>query len=157
MSPVEDFAGTRAFAAQPAKFESLKHVICLGTISCLSKLWMHRGYFNKKRVHFFNAPASAVVGPAIALANSLLGNCTSIRSAAKDASLMTLEKCDVVKVEQYVNCLSDALLVCPLLCSLTVVGQPRARCALALVQSVAQSTGAHDSRSCGRGPVSLCA
>ena len=32
----------------PAKFESLKHVTCLGTSSCLSMLWMHRGYFNKK-------------------------------------------------------------------------------------------------------------
>ena len=112
MSPVQGFAGTRAFAAQPEKFESLKHVICLGTISRLSKLWMHRGYFNEKRVHFFNAPASAVVGPAIALANSLLGNCTSIPPAAKDASLTTLERCDVVKVEQHVNCLSRTLSWC---------------------------------------------
>ena len=44
----------------PAKFESLWHVICLGTISCLSKLWMHRGYFDKKRMHLFSAPTSAV-------------------------------------------------------------------------------------------------
>ena len=29
-----------------AKFELLKHVVCLGTISCLPRLWMHRGYFN---------------------------------------------------------------------------------------------------------------
>ena len=79
----------------PAKFDSLKHVICLGTISCLSKLWMHRGYFNEKRMHLFSASTSAVVGSAIALANSLLANCNSIRSADKYARLMTLELYDV--------------------------------------------------------------
>ena len=79
----------------PAKFESMQHVICLGTISCLSKLWMHRGYFNKKRMHLFSASTSAVVGSAIDLANSLLANFNSIRSADKYASRMTLERYDV--------------------------------------------------------------
>ena len=46
-------------------------------------------------MHLFNASTSAVVGPAIALAKSLLGNCNSIRSAANYASLMTLERYDV--------------------------------------------------------------
>ena len=79
----------------PAKFESLLHVICLGIMSCLSKLWMHRGYVNKKRMHLFSASTSAVVGSAIALAHSLLANCNSIRSADKYANLMTLERYDV--------------------------------------------------------------
>ena len=56
---------------------------------------MHRGYFNRKRIHLFSASTSAVVGSAIALANSLLANGNSIRSAAKYASLMTLERYDV--------------------------------------------------------------
>ena len=56
-------------------------MICLVTISCLSLL--------------FNASTPAVVGPAIALADSLLANCNSIRSADKYASLMTLERYDV--------------------------------------------------------------
>ena len=46
-------------------------------------------------MHLFNASTSAVVGPAIALADSLLGNCNSIRSADKYASRMTLEPYDV--------------------------------------------------------------
>ena len=49
----------------PAKFELLQHVICLGTISCLSKIWMHRGYFNKKRMHLSGASTPAVVCSAI--------------------------------------------------------------------------------------------
>ena len=44
----------------PAKFESLWHVICLGTISCLSKLWI-----NRKRTHLLSASTSAVVGSAM--------------------------------------------------------------------------------------------
>ena len=95
---VEDFAGARALAAMQASsevFESLKHVICLGATSCLSKLSMQRGYFNRKRMHLFSASTSAVVGPAIALANSFLANCNSIRPADKYASLMTLERYDV--------------------------------------------------------------
>ena len=76
----------------PAKFESLKHEICLGTISCLSKLWMHRVYINRKRTHLSHASTSTVVGSAIDLAKSLLANCNSIRSADKYASLMTLER-----------------------------------------------------------------
>ena len=70
-------------------------MICLGTISCLSKLGMHRGYFNRKRMHLFSASTSAVVGSAIALANSLLAKCNSVRSADKYASLMTVERYDV--------------------------------------------------------------
>ena len=79
----------------PANFESLWHVICLGTISCLSKLWMHRGYLNKKRMHHFSASTSAIVGSAIDLGNSLVANCNSIRSADKFASRRTLERYDV--------------------------------------------------------------
>ena len=79
----------------PAKFESLKHVIFLGTIFCLSKLWMHRGCLDKKRMHLFSESTSNIVGSAIALAYSLLANCSSIRSAEKYASLMTLERYDV--------------------------------------------------------------
>ena len=45
-------------------------------------------------MHLFNASTSAVVGSAIALANSLLANCNSIRSAEKYASRMTLERYD---------------------------------------------------------------
>ena len=111
------------FCKHTLKFESLKHVICLGTISGLSKLWMRRGYFNKKRKHLFNASTSAVVGPAIALANSLLANCNSIRSADKYESLMTLERYEVAsRVESLTVrklCLSEALLVCSLLYCLT--------------------------------------
>ena len=70
-------------------------MICLGTISCLSMLRMHRGYFSKKRMHLFSASSSAVVGSAIDLANSLLANSNSIRSADKYASRMTLERYDV--------------------------------------------------------------
>ena len=77
----------------PAKFASMKHVI-LNTISCLSKLWMHRGCFNKKRMHLFNASTLAVVTSAIALVNSLLANRNLIRTE-KYASLMTLELYDV--------------------------------------------------------------
>ena len=61
---------------------------------CLSKLWMHRGDFSKKRMHLFSASTSAVVGSAIDLANSLLANCSSIRSADQYAS-RTLERYDV--------------------------------------------------------------
>ena len=70
-------------------------MICLGTISCLSKLWMHFGYFSKKRMHLFSASTSAVVGSAIDLANSSLTNCNSIRSADKYTSRMTLERKNV--------------------------------------------------------------
>ena len=56
---------------------------------------MHRGYFNRKRMHLFSASTSAVAGSAITLANSLLANCNSIRSADKYASLVTLERYDV--------------------------------------------------------------
>ena len=56
---------------------------------------MHRGYSNKKRMHLFSASTSAVVGSAIDLANSLLANCNSIRSAHKYASRMTLERYDM--------------------------------------------------------------
>ena len=52
-------------------------------------------WINKKRMHLFNASTSAVVGSAIALANSLLANCNSIRSAAMYASRKTLERFDV--------------------------------------------------------------
>ena len=79
----------------PAKFESLKHVICMGTISCLSKLWMHRGYLNRKRMHLFSASTKAVVSSAIARANSVLARCNSNRPADKNASLMTFERYDV--------------------------------------------------------------
>ena len=44
-------------------------------------------------MHLFSASPSAVV--AIALANSSLSDCNSIRSADKYASLMTLERYDV--------------------------------------------------------------
>ena len=70
-------------------------MICLGTISCLSKLWMHRAYFNWKRMHLFSASTSAVVGSAIDIANSFLTNCTSFRSDDKYASRMTLARNDV--------------------------------------------------------------
>ena len=56
---------------------------------------MHRGYFNKKRMHLFSASTSDVVGSAIDLANSLLASCNSIRSADKYASRRTLERYDV--------------------------------------------------------------
>ena len=59
---------------------------------------MLRGYFNRKRMHLFSASRLAVVGSAIALANTLLANCNSIRSADKYASRMTLERNLVVKV-----------------------------------------------------------
>ena len=42
-----------------------------------------------------NASTSVVAGSAIALVDSLLANCNSIRSAEKYASLMTLERYDV--------------------------------------------------------------
>ena len=97
MFSVENLTRTRVFllCRHPAKFESLWHVICLGTMSCLSKLWMHRGSFDKKRMHLFSASTSAVVSSAIALANSSLANCNSIRSGDKHASRMTLERYDV--------------------------------------------------------------
>ena len=97
----------------PAKFEPPKHVICLGTISCLSKLWIHRGYFNKKRMHLLSASTSAVVGSAIALANSVLANCNSIRSADKYASLMTLERYDVVSCGEILTVRKLSLGRCP--------------------------------------------
>ena len=46
-------------------------------------------------MHLFSASASTVVGFAIALANSLLANCNSIRSDDKYASRMTLERFNV--------------------------------------------------------------
>ena len=93
MSPVEDLVGTRALAALQASSDVC--AICLGTISCLSKLWMHRGYSDSKRMHLFGASTSANVGSAIALALSLLASCSSVQSADKYASLMALERYDV--------------------------------------------------------------
>ena len=46
-------------------------------------------------MHLFSASSSAAVGSAIDLANSVLANCNSIRSADKYASRMELERYDV--------------------------------------------------------------
>ena len=46
-------------------------------------------------MHLFSASTSAVVGSTIALDNSLLANCNSIRSGGKYVSPMTLERYDV--------------------------------------------------------------
>ena len=73
-------------------------------------------------MHLFGASTSAVDGSAIALANSLLANCNSIRSADKYASLVTLERYDVASCGESLTVrklsLSDALLVCSILCCL---------------------------------------
>ena len=55
-------------------------------------------------MHLFSASKLAVVGSAIALANSLLANCNSIRSADKHASRMTLKR-------YYVESLCESLIV----------------------------------------------
>ena len=62
----------------PAKFESLQHVICLGTISCLAKLW--------------HLPLLVPISLLLIL---YWQNCNSIRPADKHASRMTLERYDV--------------------------------------------------------------
>ena len=51
-------------------------------------------------MHLFSASSSAVVGSDIDLANSLVANCNSIRSADKYASRMTLERNDVESCDE---------------------------------------------------------
>ena len=109
-------------------------------------------------MHLFSASTSAVVGSAIDLANSLLANCNSMRSADKYASLMTLERYHVAScgedlIERELSL--GRFLLCSLLYCLTanliflralsVFGQLRSQYALAPFQTVAQFTVSHGS------------
>ena len=140
---------------------------------------MHRGYFNQKRLHLFSASTSAVVGSAIDLDNSLLANCSSIRSSDKYASRMTLERYDVescgeslivreLSLARSPNVFNPLLLVCKpkiLINSSECLGSTSIS-----IRSGAFPNGdtthritrfrnrtSHASKSCGRGPnVAMC-
>ena len=62
MSLADAFTGTRALPALQTSSEVTKARDLLGDDLLFSKLWMHRGYFNKKRMHLSNASTSAGVG-----------------------------------------------------------------------------------------------
>ena len=181
MFPVEDLAGTRALPAlqTSGKFGVTAARDLLGTISCLSQLWMHPGYFSKKRMHFHSASTSAVVGSAIDLANSSLANWNSTRSADKYASRMTLERCHVESCGESLTVRKLSLLRSPgVFTPLLFVCKPEfliisSEChgsACISIRSGAFPNGgaihrltrfrnrtSHESRSCGRGPiVAMC-
>ena len=127
--------------------------------TCLSKLWMHRGYFSKKRMHLFGASTSAVVSSAIDLANSLLSNCNSIRSEDKNTSRMTLGRYDVeycgeslilheLSLARSPSVFTPLLFVCKpkfLINGSECLGSASISCALALFQTVEQSIVSHGS------------
>ena len=108
-------------------------------------------------MHLFSASTSAVVGSAIALANSLLANCKSIRSADKYASRMTLERYDVASCGESLTVRKLSLGRSPGVFTLVLftckpeflinnsADQLRSPNVLALFQTAAQSTVAHDS------------